>query len=62
MKKTVLAAAIALALTTGAGAPAYAAETRQQSQQVDTSVEESFTTNPIRLLIALLLPAVQKVH
>lgn len=68
MKKTVLTAAIALALTTGLSAPAYAADASYDqridvqgaSQSVKQSEIDKFAANPVIYLIGLLLPAVQK--
>jgi len=70
MKKTVLTAAIALALTAGVGAPVHAGETKraQQTEQQSASKSEKrseidkFTSAPVEYLFGLLLPAVQKVH
>ncbi len=67
MKKIVLAAAVAVTLATGATSPAFAAEKKETSEQTQTSKRStgksssgSFTSgDPIRVLIGLLLPAVQ---
>ncbi len=65
MKKTVLAAAIALALATGISAPAHAGDARHDQWSDLASLPPaqvtggSFTTDPVRFIISLLLPAVQ---
>lgn len=65
MKTTVLTAAIALALTTGISAPAQAGDARHDQWSELASLPPaqaaggSFTTDPVRFLISLLLPAVQ---
>ena len=64
MQKTVLAAAIALALTTGISAPAFAGDARHKEWIPILSVPgnhdiDDLAADPVRYLIALLLPAVQ---
>jgi len=58
MKKTVLTAAIAVVLGAGLGTPAHAADSRHE-QWIELQSVGSFTTDPIRFAISLLLPAVQ---
>lgn len=55
MKKMILAPAIALTLTLSA-TPALA----QSAQPAQTSMQ--ITSNPVQVLIGLLLPAVQKIR
>lgn len=67
MKKTVLTAAIAVILSAGISAPAHASDTKYsqavEAQSASKSLPQSeidkFTSDPVRYLIALLLPAVQ---
>lgn len=70
MKKTALAAAMALALTTGLSAPAVAEDARHAqwielqsvSQKAPPSEIDKFVADPVAYMIGLLLPAVQKVR
>jgi len=55
MKKPILTAALALAISAGSITPAYAAESHGTGLELRS-------LNPIPVLIALLLPAVQKVR
>lgn len=65
MTKTALTAALALALTTGLSAPAYAGDSKHRDWIPILSVPTEqqigdFVANPTYYLISLLLPAVQK--
>ena len=66
MKKTVLTAAIALALTTGFSAPASAGGSEYRNAVQTTSAShkpteiDKFAANPVRYIIAMLLPAIQR--
>ena len=56
MKKPILTAALALAISVGATAPAHASEVDGR----DFLVWQKSTGNPFAILIGLLLPAIQK--
>ena len=70
MTKTILTAAVALALTAGLSAPAAAGDARHDqwvnvqtvSQSVPPSEFDKFAADPIAYMVGLLLPAVQKVR
>lgn len=59
MKKTILTAVIALGLTTAISTPAYAADDADHKDWIDLISVGSFSAQPVRLLVGLLLPAVQ---
>lgn len=59
MKKSELAAVLAMALFAATSTPAHAADDGGHKDWVELISVGSFTAQPVRLLVGLLLPAVQ---